>query len=129
MGGDGRDLAELDALASRGEAVLLIDEAHATGVLGPGGRGRAAFLEGRENVVTVHTCGKALGTAGAVVCGPRGLQEFFVNPGRALIFLTAPSPFVAAGAPPAIDPFVRSRSPRGGRPRGGGGRARALSPV
>src|SRR5258708_32780659 len=102
MGGDGRDLAELDALASRGEAVLLIDEAHATGVLGPGGRGRAAFLEGRENVVTVHTCGKALGTAGALVCGPSVLNDFLVNRGRPFIFGTAPSPLLAAVTRAAI---------------------------
>src|SRR5258708_8838590 len=86
MGGDGRDLAELDALASRGEAVLLIDEAHATGVLGPGGRGRAAFLEGRENVVTVHTCGKALGTAGGLLLGLRVFQGVFVYGGWGRIF-------------------------------------------
>ncbi len=112
MDGDGPDLAELDALASRREAVLLIDEAHATGVLGPGGRGRAAFLEGRENVVTVHTCGKALGTAGALVCGPRVLKEFLVNRGRAFIFSTAPSPLVAAVTRAAIDLCERSDSRR-----------------
>src|SRR5258708_6295619 len=116
MGGDGRDLAELDALASRGEAVLLIDEAHATGVLGPGGRGRAAFLEGRENVVTVHTCGKALGTAGGVVGGSRGLKGVFVYSGGAVLFLTGPPPFGGAGAPPALEPFERRRSSPGGRP-------------
>jgi 8-amino-7-oxononanoate synthase len=96
MDGDGADLAALDSLSSRREAVLVIDEAHATGVLGPGGRGRGAFLEGRENVVTVHTCGKALGTAGALVCGPRVLKDFLVNRGRAFIFSTAASPLVAA---------------------------------
>ena len=95
MEGDGPDLAELQALATRREAILVIDEAHATGVLGPQGRGRAAFLEGRDNVVTVHTCGKALGTAGALVCGPRMLCEFLVNRGRAFIFSTAPSPLIA----------------------------------
>jgi 8-amino-7-oxononanoate synthase len=102
MDGDGPDLGELDALARRREAVLVIDEAHATGVLGPQGRGRAAFLEGRENVVTVHTCGKALGVAGALVCGPRILKEFLVNRGRAFIFSTAPSPLVAAVTRAAI---------------------------
>jgi 8-amino-7-oxononanoate synthase len=96
MDGDGPNLDELDELASRWEAVLIIDEAHATGVLGPGGRGRAAFLEGRDNVITVHTCGKALGTAGALVCAPRVLNDFLVNRGRAFIFSTAPSPLVAA---------------------------------
>jgi 8-amino-7-oxononanoate synthase len=102
MDGDGPDLAELDALADHWEAILVIDEAHATGVLGPGGRGRAAFLEGRENVVTVHTCGKALGTAGAFICAPRALREFLINRGRPFIFSTAPSPLVAAVTRAAI---------------------------
>ncbi len=102
MDGDGPNLAELDDLASHREAVLVIDEAHATGVLGPQGRGRAAFLEGRDNIITVHTCGKALGTAGAFVCAPRVLTDFLVNRGRAFIFATAPSPLVAAVTQAAI---------------------------
>jgi 8-amino-7-oxononanoate synthase len=102
MDGDGPNLDELDELASHWEAVLVIDEAHATGVLGPNGRGRAAFLEGRDNVITVHTCGKALGTAGALVCAPRVLNDFLVNRGRAFIFSTAPSPLVAAVTRAAI---------------------------
>ena len=96
MDGDGPDLAEIAALATHREAVLVIDEAHATGVLGPGGRGRAQFLEGADNVVTVHTCGKALGTAGALICAPSVLNDFLVNRGRPFIFGTAPSPLVAA---------------------------------
>jgi 8-amino-7-oxononanoate synthase len=96
MDGDGPDLAEVAALANHREAVLVIDEAHATGVLGPGGRGRAQFLEGADNVVAVHTCGKALGTAGALICGPAVLNDFLVNRGRPFIFGTAPSPLVAA---------------------------------
>ena len=47
--------------------MLIIDEAHATGVFGPDGRGLAAHLEGRDNVITLHTCGKALGAMGALV--------------------------------------------------------------
>jgi 8-amino-7-oxononanoate synthase len=102
MDGDGPNLAELDALASRRDAVLVIDEAHATGVLGPHGRGRASFLEGHDNVVTVHTCGKALGTMGAFVCAPRILTDFLVNRGRPFIFATAPSPLIAAVTRAAI---------------------------
>ena len=49
------------ALAAKSDAFLLIDEAHATGVYGPGGRGLAARFEGAVNVVTLHTCGKAMG--------------------------------------------------------------------
>jgi 8-amino-7-oxononanoate synthase len=112
MDGDRPDLAELDALATHWEAVLVIDEAHATGVLGPQGRGLAAFLEGRENVVTVHTCGKALGTAGALICAPRVLNDFLVNRGRAFIFSTAPSPLVAAVTRAAIGLCERSDSRR-----------------
>jgi 8-amino-7-oxononanoate synthase len=108
MDGDESDLAELNSLASRREAVLVIDEAHATGVLGPGGRGGGAFLEGRENVVTVHTCGKALGTAGALLCGPRVLKDFLVNRGRAFIFSTAASPLVAAVTRAALSLCERS---------------------
>ena len=102
MDGDGPDLAELDALANHRDALLVIDEAHATGVLGPHGRGSAAFLEGHDNVVTVHTCGKALGTVGAFVCAPRVLTDFLVNRGRPFIFATAPSPLIAAVTRAAI---------------------------
>jgi 8-amino-7-oxononanoate synthase len=96
MDGDKAPLAELAAVALRQEAFLLIDEAHATGVCGPGGRGLAHALEGRENVVTLHTCGKALGVFGALVCLPRVLRDFLVNRCRPFIFATAPSPLLAA---------------------------------
>jgi 8-amino-7-oxononanoate synthase len=112
MDGDGPNLEDLDALANRRDAVLVIDEAHATGVLGPKGRGRAAFLEGRDNVVTVHTCGKALGTAGAFVCAPRVLTDFLVNRGRPFIFATAPPPLIAAVTRAAIALCERGDSRR-----------------
>ena len=96
MDGDQPDLHELNALAVRHEGVLVIDEAHATGVLGPSGRGKAAFLEGQEHVITIHTCGKALGSVGALVCAPRVVKDFLVNRGRAFIFSTAPAPLAAA---------------------------------
>lgn len=102
MDGDAPDLSELHGLAKHRDAVLVIDEAHATGVMGAGGRGRAASLEGRDEVVTIHTCGKALGTAGAFICAPRILNEFLVNRGRPFIFSTAPSPLVAAVTRAAI---------------------------
>jgi 8-amino-7-oxononanoate synthase len=102
MDGDGPNLEEVYALSRDREAVLVIDEAHATGVLGPNGRGRAAFLEGRDDVVTIHTCGKALGTAGGLVCAPQAVTDFLVNRGRAFIFATAPSPLIAAVTRAAI---------------------------
>ena len=76
MDGDVAPLETLAGIAGRHGAFLLIDEAHATGVLGPGGRGLAHGLEGRDNIVTLHTCGKALGLSGALVCLPRVLREF-----------------------------------------------------
>lgn len=97
MDGDMAPLESLAAVADRHEAMLVIDEAHATGVLGPGGRGLGAHLEGRANVITLHTCGKALGVMGALVLGPRIVREFIINRGRALIYATAPSPLMAAG--------------------------------
>jgi 8-amino-7-oxononanoate synthase len=96
MDGDSPDLAALLAVADRHEAMLVIDEAHATGVLGPQGRGLAAGFEGRENVITLHTCGKALGTVGGFILAPRIICDFLVNRARPFIFATAPSPLIAA---------------------------------
>ncbi len=97
MDGDQAPLEQLAALADREDAFLIIDEAHATGVFGPDGRGLAAALDGCENVVTLRTCGKALGCEGALVCCPRVLADILVNKARGFIFSTAPSPLAAAG--------------------------------
>lgn len=96
MDGDRAPLKDLMALADRHSAMLLIDEAHATGVFGPGGRGLSAPYEGRENVIALHTCGKALGASGALVCGPKILCDFLINRSRPFIYATAPSPLMAA---------------------------------
>lgn len=100
------DIAPLDALieiADRHDAVLLLDEAHATGVFGPGGRGLAADIAGRDNVIALRTCGKALGCEGALVCGSATVTDFLVNRGRGFIFSTAPSPLMAAVTRVALD--------------------------
>ncbi len=94
--GDRAPLDDLCALAEQNEAFLLIDEAHATGVYGPGGRGLAARFEGKDNVITLHTCGKAMGVAGGLLCLPRVLRDFMINRCRPFIFATAPSPMIAA---------------------------------
>jgi 8-amino-7-oxononanoate synthase len=96
MDGDSPNLAELFTVADRHGAMVVIDEAHATGVLGPQGRGIAASFEGRDNVITLHTCGKALGTAGGFILAPRIVRDFLVNRARPFIFATAPSPLIAA---------------------------------
>lgn len=96
MDGDRAPIDDLAAVAARHDAILVIDEAHATGVYGPDGRGLAAHLEGQPNVVSLHTCGKALGAMGALVLAPRSMRDFLVNRSRAFIYATAPSPLVAA---------------------------------
>lgn len=102
MDGDLAPLDDLAALARRHEAVLVIDEAHATGVFGPQGRGLAAPLAGCDDVVTLHTCGKALGCEGALIAGPAIVREFLINRGRGFIFSTAPSPLMAAAVRAAL---------------------------
>jgi 8-amino-7-oxononanoate synthase len=100
MDGDVAPLADLMTVADRHDAVLIVDEAHATGVHGPEGRGFAAPWEGRENLIALHTCGKGLGAAGALICAPRLVADYLVNACRPFIFTTAPSPLsaVAVGA-------------------------------
>jgi 8-amino-7-oxononanoate synthase len=102
MGGDRAPLDDLMAIADANDAVLVIDEAHATGVFGAGGRGLGANLEGRPNIVSVHTCGKALGVMGALVLAPRTMRDFLINRARSFIYATAPSPLIASAVRAAL---------------------------
>jgi 8-amino-7-oxononanoate synthase len=102
MDGDRAPLDDLTTLADRHEAFLVIDEAHATGVFGLDGRGLAASFEGLENVIVLHSCGKALGGAGALLGVPKILSDFLVNRCRPFIFSTAPSPLMAVAALEAL---------------------------
>ena len=98
MDGDVAPLPELLELARRHGARLMVDEAHAIGAVGPGGRGSvsAAGLSGEVDVV-VGTLGKALGSYGAYVCADAETVDFLVNSARPFIFSTAP-PAAAVGA-------------------------------
>lgn len=96
MDGDIAPIAELAQLADEFNGYLVIDEAHATGVFGPAGRGLAAEFDGRENIISLHTCGKALGCEGALLTGAAAMKEFIINRGRGFIFSTAPSPLMAS---------------------------------
>jgi 8-amino-7-oxononanoate synthase len=102
MGGDKAPLSDLLSLADQYDAFLIVDEAHATGVFGEQGRGLADGLDGRENVIAVRTCGKALGCEGALVCAPEIVKDFLINRGRGFIFSTAPSPLVASAVRAAL---------------------------
>jgi len=102
MDGDRAPLVELAEIAQRHEAMLIIDEAHATGVFGRDGRGLSTGLDGRDNVICVHTCGKALGAMGALVCAPAAVIDFLINRSRPFIYATAPSPLMAVAVRTAI---------------------------
>ncbi|MGN6258267.1 MAG: 8-amino-7-oxononanoate synthase [Solirubrobacterales bacterium] len=103
MDGDVAPLPELLELARRHGARLMVDEAHATGAVGPGGRGSvaAAGLSGEVDVV-VGTLGKALGSYGAYVCASAETIDFLVNAARPFIFSTAPPPPAIAAALAAL---------------------------
>jgi len=97
MDGDIAPLQEIASLAEKYKAALILDEAHATAVHGPGGRGLAAAVGLTHRVLAItHTCGKALASAGAFVCGPAELKEHLVNHARTFIFSTALPPYFAA---------------------------------
>jgi 8-amino-7-oxononanoate synthase len=104
MDGDVAPLAELVRLKNAHDTQLMIDEAHATGVLGEHGRGAAelAGVEGDVDV-TVGTLSKAMGALGGFVCGRQTLIETIVNSGRAYIYTTALPPALCAAAMAAID--------------------------
>lgn len=102
MDGDRAPLDDLLTLADAHDAVLLIDEAHATGVFGDAGKGLSARLGQSDNLIVLRTLGKALGCEGALLGGPAVMREFLVNRARGLIFSTAPSPLMAAVARAAI---------------------------
>lgn len=95
MEGDIAPLTDFAAVARDAGAILVVDEAHATGVFGAAGQGFAHGFDGVE-VLTLHTCGKGLGVSGALICGARVLIDALVNRARPFIFATAPSPFDAA---------------------------------
>jgi 8-amino-7-oxononanoate synthase len=104
MDGDVAPLVEIAELAHRYDARVLVDEAHATGALGPGGRGSvaAAGLEDEVDVI-VGTLGKALGGYGAYVCCDADTASFLVNTARTLIFSTGPPPPSVAAALAALE--------------------------
>ena len=104
MEGDRAPIAELLSLADRFGAELIVDEAHATGVFGPRGRGLVAAANGNARVLaSVHTCGKALASAGAFVCGSETLKQYLVNRARTFIFSTALQHYLAAQIAKAVE--------------------------
>jgi len=115
MDGDAAPLKAIVELKNKYGAWLMVDEAHATGIIGENGRGLADEL-GVSNQVEIQmgTLGKALGSSGGYICGSRALVDLLVNRARSFIFSTAPLPAAAAAAMAAVR---FSQSPEGERRR------------
>jgi len=114
MDGDRAPLDELIEIADRHDAYLIVDEAHSTGMHGPDGKGLSAAYEGRDNLIALHTCGKALGQAGALVTLPRVLKDYLINAARSFIYTTAPTPLSAIAVQRALE-VVRDEPERRAR--------------
>jgi len=97
MEGDCAPLDQIVGLAKKFDAHVIVDEAHATGCLGPEGKGRTFSLDDANVLLaTVHTGGKALAVPGAYIIGSRLLKEFLINRCRHFIYTTALPPTVGA---------------------------------
>jgi 8-amino-7-oxononanoate synthase len=104
MDGDVAPLQGIVEVARRYDARVMVDEAHATGALGPGGRGAVAEAGLEDEIdVVVGTLGKALGSYGAYACCDRTMAKYLVNSARTLIFSTALPPPAVAGAAAALE--------------------------
>jgi 7-keto-8-aminopelargonate synthetase-like enzyme len=104
MDGDRVPLRELIELKKRFGALLLLDEAHAVGVVGPNGRGLAAEAGLNEDVdIQMGTLSKALGVSGGYICGNRSLIEWLINRARSFIYSTAQPPALAAASLAAVE--------------------------
>jgi 8-amino-7-oxononanoate synthase len=102
--GDVAPLAALHEVTTARGALLLVDDAHALGVLGPAGAGcvAAAGLAARDDVIVTTTLSKSLGGAGGVVLGPVPFIDHLIDTGRTFIYDTAPPPAVIAGVAAAL---------------------------
>jgi 7-keto-8-aminopelargonate synthetase-like enzyme len=96
-------LKEIVALKEKYGAWLMIDEAHATGIVGKNGRGFAEECGASGGIeIQMGTLGKALGASGGYICGSRTLIDYLINRARSFIFSTAPVPAAAAAATAAV---------------------------
>ncbi|HEY0717165.1 MAG TPA: aminotransferase class I/II-fold pyridoxal phosphate-dependent enzyme [Streptosporangiaceae bacterium] len=128
VAGDLAPLRDLHRVAAGQRALLVLDEAHAFGVLGPGGRGGAAAagIAGDPHVIRTFTLSKSLGSQGGAVAGPAEVIETLIDVGRAFIFDTGLAPPSAAAARAALD-ILRHQPDLGQRARANARRLAALA--
>ena len=104
MDGDTADLPALCDLADRYDAILIVDEAHGSGVLGPGGCGLAELQGVADRIdVTISTASKALGSLGGIITARRVVIDTIINHARPFIYTTAALPTQAAAINAALD--------------------------
>ena len=106
MDGDEAPLREIAQLCAEHKALLVVDEDHAIGVLGPGGRGLCAELDVKPDVL-VGTASKGLGSQGGFIAANSSISELIVNRGRSFIFSTAPVPAAMGAAVASLDVLKR----------------------
>ncbi len=99
MDGDSAPIMQIYNLIKRHDnAMLIIDEAHATGIYGQSGKGLAYDIiqtNGYDKIITLHTCGKAVGVAGGLICASAEIIDYMINKSRPFIYSTAPMPLQA----------------------------------
>lgn len=124
MDGDRVDVVRLASIAAAHDAFLYLDEAHATGVFGPGGAGLSALAPGGVDLV-MGTFSKAFGGFGAYVAGSRAMIDWLVNGCGGLIYTTAPPPAVLGAIDAALE-LMPSLDPERARVAGHADRLRAM---
>lgn len=102
MDGDIAGISDiLELIKNYKNIYLIIDEAHATGVFGQDGKGFGYNLD-YDKLIVLHTCGKALGVSGALVCASNDIIEYLINKSRPFIFTTTESPIIAVAVKEAL---------------------------
>ena len=116
MDGDAPDLIKLSKICQKHNAHLIVDEAHATGVMGETGLGLVKELGLEKEVFArIHTFGKALGCHGAIVLGSEQLKRYLINFARSLIYTTAIPLHTVATIKVAVEQLVFSNHERIGK--------------
>ena len=110
MEGDFAPLEDLQALAKKYHAFLFVDEAHTTGLFGEDLQGCCSKLKDKEELVSLHTGGKALAASGAFSASSLSVKEYLINNCRSFIYTTALSPLILLHLKEAIKLLRREKN-------------------